>query len=246
MRRWSALALVLLACGEGDPDASPKPTSKVESAPGVVSFGPGDAGELIGVPAPVLAESDAPASYWLYRESAGIAETRALGLSVRHAHQDAYGLTWVSEDGQLQRQRGGGAWRNAETLATHVLGNPAHFADGRVVVSRTGPEPGESDLYLWDRGHLRALTTAPGPDEMPYVVGRGQLVFVSGRTGIASLWHLDLDSGQQRQLTNRGLRRVDRRFIPPPVRDLRVRDGELDYDAGDGARYRVDLRSGAP
>lgn len=117
------------------------------------------------------------------------------------------------------------------------------------VRSIAGDQPGESDLVI----DGRPLATAPGPDDMPLlfdgVDGAGVVVFVSARSGIASLWRVDINGGGLRQLTNRGLvvgklDVEDPVFVPPPARALE-RDGRsVVYDDGSGTRWRVDIDSG--
>lgn len=118
------------------------------------------------------------------------------------------------------------------------------------VQSIAGNQPGESDLFI----DGRPLATAPGPDDMPLLFdgddhGDKVVVFVSARSGIASLWRVDINGGGLRQLTNRGLvvgklDVEDPVFVPPPARALE-RDGRsVVYDDGSGTRWRVDIDSG--
>src|SRR5258706_5177445 len=70
-----------------------------------------------------------------------------------------------------------------------VIGLPALLANGTRVVSRAGDEPGESDLFVFEvDGRFRALAPAPGPDDLPTALPDGRIAFVSGRTGLASLY----------------------------------------------------------
>lgn len=72
------------------------------------------------------------------------------------------------------------------------------------------------------------------------------VVFVSGRSGVASLWRVDVDGGGLRQLTNRGQRpgHLDAAFVPPPARAMREVSGALVYDDGSGRLWRVDAAAG--
>lgn len=69
-----------------------------------------------------------------------------------------------------------------------------------------------SDLRLMARDHPL--------DSSPFVVpDSDEVLFVSGRTGVASLW-LAAPGAPARPLTNRGLRQVSAGFVPVPSREL--------------------------
>ncbi len=147
--------------------------------------------------------------------------------------------------------RAGVLWKvvrgEANKLLDHALGRPAVLASGDVVVARGTGEPGQSDLWLVPReGAARPLVVSPGPDESPIALPDGRIVFVSGRTTIASLFVFEPGSGRTRQLTNRGLVAGGARvgFVPPPLEVIEANDDQITYDAGDGEIWRVDLESG--
>lgn len=91
----------------------------------------------------------------------------------------------------------------------------------------------ETDLW-WaptDGGAPARLTDWPGSEDRPVFSPDGRrLAFVSGRTGIASWWVLELADppGSARQLTNVGLERAKRPPGGPPPGWVPVPDG-LDY-----------------
>ncbi len=87
----------------------------------------------------------------------------------------------------------------------------------------------DSDLFVVDLeplGEPRAVTDWGGAEDRPLFSPDGRaLVFVSGRTGIASLWgqRLDAPDSPAVQLTNQGLEHQQRLpgqapvgFVPPP------------------------------
>jgi hypothetical protein len=87
----------------------------------------------------------------------------------------------------------------------------------------------DSDLFVVELeplGEPRAVTDWGGAEDRPHFSPDGRaLVFVSGRTGIASLWGLRLDAPERPavQLTNLGLEHQQRNpgqapvgFVPPP------------------------------
>lgn len=129
-----------------------------------------------------------------------------------------------------------------------VLGRAADLGAGRRVEARTGDEPGESDLWLVEAdGTATPLCPALGPDELPLAMPDGRVVFLSGRTTVASLWIADPKTGLATQLTNHGLvaGKPWKGFVPPPSGDdARLEAGAIVYDDGSGRRWRVDLVTG--
>jgi hypothetical protein len=70
-----------------------------------------------------------------------------------------------------------------------------------------------------DRGTRRVVTDHP-MDSSPFLrPGSDDVLFVSARTGVASLW-LARAGARPRQLTNVGLRTIDASFVPVPGREL--------------------------
>jgi hypothetical protein len=121
----------------------------------------------------------------------------------------------------------------------------AILADGSVVSSRPGDEPGETELWLEPASpndEPRVLFPAPGADDRPTVLLDSRLLFVSTRTTIASLWIADLQTNQLTQLTNRGLsagKPRDHTFTPPPHGPITVHKDSISYDAGGGLIVRL-------
>jgi hypothetical protein len=148
----------------------------------------------------------------------------------------------VSAGGALRVTRAG----RPPLAFDRAIGRPAVLGDGSVVVARRGEGPGESDLWLIARdGAAHALAPAAGPDDLPVALADGRVAFVSGRTGVASLFVVEPASGSVVQLTNRGVRSArDPSFVPPPLRVLRLDAVALVYDAGGGREWRVELASG--
>jgi hypothetical protein len=132
-------------------------------------------------------------------------------------------------------------------LLERAQGKPAVLADGSVAVARAGDEPGETDIWLAVAGgEARPLAEGPGPDDLPIALPDGRIAFVSGRSGIASLFIADPNGGALFQLTNRGLSpgMPLAGFVPPPLEVLAVSATEIRYDAGDGERWSVTLATG--
>jgi len=79
------------------------------------------------------------------------------------------------------------------------------------------------------------------------------VVFVSGRTTVASFYVTTVDGAQARQLTNQGLENwmlfegVPASFVPPPVSNHHmewVSDDVLRYNAGGGEFWKLNVRTG--
>jgi hypothetical protein len=120
---------------------------------------------------------------------------------------------------------------------------------GALVFAAEGLHP-ETDLWLLalpPDAPPAPLTDWRGSEDRPVFSPDGrQLAFVSGRTGVASLWALDLETGEERQLTNLGAQdrprapgRPPAGSLPPPdPATLAWDDAGLTWVAG-GERYRV-------
>jgi hypothetical protein len=110
-------------------------------------------------------------------------------------------------------------------LAEELVGEPAIAADGaRWALSRKGPGPGLSVLDGVELGveglQQTTLITEGAPDRVAISADGQWLAWVSGATGIASVWAMPFAGGPAVQLTNRDLVRVPGvepvGFVPPP------------------------------
>ncbi len=200
---------------------------------------------LVGQPAPLRADTDQPAEFELsVRKKSGKAH-RATGRRVRAAALGSGETVYaVTPQAELVRIDESGDTR----LLDGVIGSPAPLRDGSVIIARDQGDTGETDLWLVpENGAPRAIAPAPGPDDLPVELPDGRIAFVSGRSGIVSLFTVDLKNGAVVQLTNRGLQvgKPLTGFVPPPETVLEVSEHTITYDAGGGARWRVDTTSGA-
>jgi hypothetical protein len=153
-------------------------------------------------------------------------------------------------DGRLTVEQPGMEWR----LADQVAGEPAVAADGdRLVYARRGDGVGLSSLEAWeigDEGVWVGPRALAGQADRPALSPDGERVaFVSGRSGIASVWLTPFDGGEPIQLTNVGVTspalsdtpidgprhppgQPPAGFVPPP------HDGSLRFD-GDHLRWEA-------
>ena len=121
-------------------------------------------------------------------------------------------------------------------LLDAVVGRPALLDDARVIAARA-TDLGESDLWIVpvDGSRPRALAAHAGADGQPFVLDDGRVLFVSDRTGVASVYVVGADGRGLAQLTNASARpgALGGAFVPPPVLWLEQRGAVVAYDAGD-------------
>jgi hypothetical protein len=189
-----------------------------------------------------------------FRRDTDSLELVAERAEYKEARQLRAGLALVTADGELRLR---GADGREQTLATDVKGEVSDAPGQRLVATLEGGSrpKGDSAIFVADAsGQLTVLADAEGVDDRPSVSpDEKTVVFVSGRTGVASLWLTTLDGAEPVQLTNRGLESGVARegppegFVPPPV----MADGlewvskdVVRYDAGDGELWTVNVRTG--
>ena len=144
-------------------------------------------------------------------------------------------------------------------IARDVADPRFETSDGRRRVVFTQLPPG-ADITPETTGHLVLLDLDRGTrrtisdhplDSSPFIVpGSDDVVFVSGRTGIASLY-LARPGKPPRQLTNVGMRRLDpATFVPVPGRELEWVPGTrtaifVARYGGEATRWSIDVDTGA-
>ena len=116
----------------------------------------------------------------------------------------------------LVRMWGHGAGAKAQYLtdAKHLHRRPAISPDGKWLAWQTNAGGGEDEIFLAkiDGSEARNLTKTKGNDGHPWFSRDGKwIVFESDRSGQWEIWRLDLQSGQQEQLTNSGSKYISTR-----------------------------------
>ena len=165
------------------------------------------------------------------------------------------GLVLLEADRRLVVRGGDGVDRE---IARDVADPRVESSDGRRRVVFTQLPPGREIapdttghlvLLDLDRGTRRTVSDHP-LDSSPFIVpGSDDVLFVSGRTGIASLY-LARPGRAPRQLTNVGMRRLDPdRFVPVPGRELEWIPGTrtavfVARYGGEASRWQVDVDTG--
>ena len=118
-----------------------------------------------------------------------------------------------------------GSLRVGDTLIDHDVLPELSFAPDERTLVYGREEHGQTDLWrvVLPDGEPERLLDWPGSSEDRPAHGPDGLAFVSGVTGIASLWVLDLESGETLQVTNVGVEDeprapgvAPRGFVPPP------------------------------
>lgn len=151
-------------------------------------------------------------------------------------------LVWIDPAGTLWAAPSATAPDDARAIARDVLPGLA-LSRGRLAFAARVDGP-ETAPYLADLGtnQVIALDDGPGPDEvLGFSPGGDEVLLLSGRTGLASLFAVGVDRPSVRQLTNVGLRPgpgLDRsRVTPAPMRarDVVWTAREIEYQAGEWA-----------
>ena len=271
MRHSLRLAGVVLACGCGqatlDSSAAENDAHSVEHGLTVrlkeklgatarlkQVFGHGDE-VLLGVALEDdVADSDvqAPLALASYRRSDDALDVVAAAAAYREAVKLEGALALVTTEGELKLRGADGA---EQLVATGVKGEVVAARRGELLFTvEAAVTLGDSAVVLAAEGSTpRVIADGDGVDDRPSVSpDQRTVVFVSGRTGIASLWRTTLDGEAPVQLTNVGIEAgVEREgepagFVPPPVVADAVTWVSADvvrYDAGGGEYWTVNVRT---
>lgn len=219
-------------------------------------FGRGDQ-VLLGVALePAAEESDVPVPLAVARFDRTSSALTVVSATAEYREARLLGpaLALVNAEGELKLRDGEGAER---VLATRVKGEVSQAPNGGLLFTADADEGKEGDTAVMiaaPDGALKMVADAEGADDRGSVSPDGQtVVFVSGRTGVASLFRTTVDGAEPVQLTNAGLEpgRDDDSapvgFVPPPMGAdalVWVSADAVRFDAGGGEYWRVDVRTG--
>lgn len=173
----------------------------------------------------------------------------------REARVLGQGAAILNARGELSLRQADGS---RKVLAENVRGDLSPSADEKTLAMTlrgANGDNGETAVAVSDlNGELRVIADSNGVDDRPSLSPDGKtVVFVSGRTGVASLWRTTLAGGEPVQITNLGIQAGVARngppegFVPPPVMGDRVQwlsNDTLRYDAGGGEYWRVNVFTG--
>ncbi len=255
MRRFLSFSLSCLAGALGcTPSVGPATGDLAEycavaTREGLASWS-GDVVTLCTAP-PAAGDHDEPAPCAIYRAARGALAEVALGVEAQLALPAADGaLVVLATDGRLLHGRPGALSEIARWAA-----EPQVSEDGRRVAyvaladGFTEPELGvptqivAHDLIADRREVVSTDELASTPFPVP---GSSDVLYVSTRTGTASLWRAS-PGAAPRQLTNAGMERPEQGFVPVPGRQLAwIGGGEAAFTAQyeDDRVWRLDLASG--
>jgi Tol biopolymer transport system component len=135
------------------------------------------------------------------------------------------------------------------TKGTNLANYPS-WADGRVVYALSSGD--NTDLYLFDprEGAQKQLTANSGNNDFPVVSPDGRsVVFSSDRSGVLSLWRIDIDGSNPKQLTTQTSTRAnfspDGRTIAYISSDNKNTISTISVDGGE-PRQLTNSQSGHP
>lgn len=259
MLRRGGLLAFLAACAGGTPGPAPRSAGELGEAAlaavarraEVVAID-GDVALVCSEAAPASDSDDAVPDCDAARIGAdgGLTELGRGGL-LAAGRLDEQRLVLLTRERSLRLRTG-----EVETVLARGVADPRLAPDRRAVVFTQLPpgattiEPsttGRLVLLDLDRGTRRVVTEHP-LDSSPFVrPGSDDVLFVSGRTGVASLW-LARPGQPARQLTNVGASEVGAGFVPVPGRELAWLDGRTAVYAasyhGASTLWALDVDSG--
>ncbi|NOJ92165.1 hypothetical protein HMI51_04295 [Corallococcus coralloides] len=222
-------------------------------------FGQGQgmlAGVVAEIPAEPLGTDELPLlAIVRYDESTGAVRVVAREFKYREARSVGTDVALLEGDGTLRMRDAHGQDR---LLARGVGGDLFPTAKGDALVATllmNSEGPHETAVGLIDlQGRVKVLANGPGVDATPSISPDGRtVVFVSGRTSVASFYVTNVEGAPARQLTNVGLENwmlfggPPKEFVPPPVSTHHMEwlnEDVLRYNAGGGAFWKLNVRTG--
>lgn len=236
MRRSLLFALILAGCAQQPALAPPRNARTLQTL---------GARTLLAEP---LAQAP--------RESEGAPEYRIWSVEQGRARVVLSRASWAAwagdallavEDGELKLHRGGATRTLLQRAAPDFAVDPSGKWVAAVV--RRSELALDTDLVLMPAlgGPQRAIAAFPGSSESRpiFTPDDRAVIFVSGKSSLASLYRVELASGALTQLTNVGATRVGPEFVPPPPDAASMHfEGEVLVYAASGKTWRIDARGG--
>jgi hypothetical protein len=214
------------------------------------------AGVLAELPEQAPATDDLPLlAIVQYDETTGAVRVVDREFKYREARTVGQSVALLDGQGNLRLRESNGRER---LLTQRVGGDLFPTAKGDALVATllgTGTEAHETSVGLIElNGRVKVLADGPGVDAAPSISPDGKtVVFVSGRTSVASFYVTTVDGAEPRQLTNLGLENwmlfegIPANFVPPPVSSHHmewVSEDVLRYNAGGGEFWKLNVRTG--
>ncbi len=190
-----------------------------------------------------------------YDEPTGAVRVVSREFKYREARTVGNSVALLDGQGNLHLREANGRER---VLAKGVGGDlfPTAKGDALVATMMAADEHShESSVAFIDmKGRLKVLADGPGVDATPSISPDGKtVVFVSGRTSVASFFVTTVDGAEPKQLTNVGIDNtmmfggLPANFVPPPVSSHHMEwlsDDVLRYNAGGGEFWTINVRTG--
>ncbi len=212
-------------------------------------------GIIAEIPEQPLGTDDVPLlAIAQYDESTGAVRVVDREFKYREARAVGQNVALLDGQGNLRLREPNGRER---VLAQKVGGDlfPTAKGDALVATLVGDGEGHETSVGIIDlKGRVKVLADGPGIDATPSISPDGKtVVFVSGRTSVASFFVTTVDGAEPKQLTNIGLEShmlfggAPEGFVPPPVSSHHmewVSDDVLRYNAGGGEFWKINVRTG--
>ena len=190
-----------------------------------------------------------------YDEPTGAVRVVSREFKYREARTVGNSVALLDGQGNLHVREANGRER---VLAKGVGGDlfPTAKGDALVATMMAADEHShESSVAFIDmKGRVKVLADGPGVDATPSISPDGKtVIFVSGRTSVASFFVTTVDGAEPKQLTNVGMDNtmlfggLPANFVPPPVSSHHMEwlsDDVLRYNAGGGEFWKINVRTG--